>query len=64
LPCAALAPEITEPPANIASVDRRTVMMTCKVFGAPKPLVKWLRNGIELTGGRYTTLSNGSLEIR
>lgn len=60
----ALAPEITEPPSNEATVDGRTVTMTCRVFGAPKPEVKWLRNNKELTGGRYTVLDNGDLEIR
>lgn len=60
----ALAPEITEPPSNEATVDGRIVTMTCRVFGAPKPEVKWLHNNKELTGGRYTVLDNGDLEIR
>ena len=33
------------------------------MFGAPKPLVRWLRNNDELTGGRYKVLSVGDLEI-
>ncbi|XP_018915521.1 neuroglian isoform X2 [Bemisia tabaci] len=59
----ALAPEITEPPRDEKTVNGRTVNMTCRVFGAPKPLVKWVRNSIELTGGRYTVLENGDLQI-
>ncbi|XP_063242824.1 neuroglian isoform X3 [Bacillus rossius redtenbacheri] len=60
----ALAPEITEPPRNEATVNGRSVTLQCRVFGAPKPLVKWVRNGLELTGGRYTVLDNGDLEIK
>lgn len=60
----ALAPEITEPPQDVDIVDRRTTLLTCRVFGAPKPEVKWVRAGRELTGGRYTVLDNGDLEIQ
>lgn len=59
----ALPPEITEPPRQEATVDGRTVSMICRVFGAPKPEVKWIRNGLELTGGRYKTQENGDLLI-
>ncbi|KFB42062.1 AGAP000720-PA-like protein [Anopheles sinensis] len=60
----ALAPEITEPPKLEATVDQRNVTMTCRVFGAPKPQVRWLRNDRELTGGRYQTMPSGDLFIR
>ncbi|XP_026272122.1 neuroglian isoform X2 [Frankliniella occidentalis] len=60
----ALAPEITDPPKDEATVDGRTVTLTCRVFGAPKPEVKWIRGGLELTGGRYTVKESGDLEIR
>lgn len=59
----ALEPEITIPPSDTATVDGKTVTMTCQVFGAPKPQVKWIRSGQELTGGRYKTLESGNLEI-
>ncbi|XP_063976929.1 neuroglian-like isoform X2 [Diachasmimorpha longicaudata] len=59
----ALEPEITQPPENKATIDGETIIMICKVFGAPKPEVKWIRNGLELTGGRYKTLETGDLEI-
>ena len=45
-------------------VDEQTVRMICRVFGAPTPEVKWFRGGTELTGGRYTVLDTGDLEIR
>lgn len=59
----ALDPDITQPPTDISTVDGKTVRITCRVFGAPKPEVKWIRNGQELTGGRYKTLDTGDLEI-
>ncbi|XP_044013518.1 neuroglian isoform X1 [Aphidius gifuensis] len=59
----ALAPEITQAPIDVATVDGKTIVMTCRVFGAPKPAVKWIRNGQELTGGRYITQDNGDLNI-
>ena len=60
----ALAPEIIDPPRSEATVDGRTVTLICHVFGAPKPLVKWIHGGVELTGGRYSVLDSGDLEIR
>lgn len=60
----ALAPEINEPPHNVETVDGKSVTIGCKNFGVPKPHVKWTRNNIELTGGRYSTLDNGDLLIR
>ncbi|XP_014218547.1 neuroglian isoform X2 [Copidosoma floridanum] len=59
----ALEPEILQPPMDEATVDGKTIRLTCHVFGAPKPEVKWLRNGQELTGGRYKILETGDLEI-
>lgn len=59
----ALPPEITEPPRQEATVDGRTVTLNCRVFGAPKPVVKWIRNGLELTGGRYKVQESGDLLI-
>lgn len=60
----ALPSEITEKPRKEATVDRRTVTLRCRVFGAPAPEVKWIRNGLELTGGRYQTQQNGDLIIQ
>ena len=60
----ALAPEIDDPPTDVAIVDGASANLTCKVFGAPKPLVRWIRDGLELTGGRYRVMESGDLEIR
>lgn len=59
----ALAPEITEAPRDQDAVDGKEINMTCKVYGAPKPEVKWIHDGSELTGGKYTILDNGDLHI-
>ncbi|CAG7826051.1 unnamed protein product [Allacma fusca] len=59
----ALPAEITEPPTDHASVDGKTVILRCRVFGAPKPLVRWIREQQELTGGRYRIMDYGDLEI-
>ena len=68
LPCflfrVAQAPEFEETPHNEETVDGRIVNMTCRVAGSPRPQIKWIHNGVELTGGRYTTKPNGDLEIR
>lgn len=60
-----LSPEITEPPeATYETVDGFSTTLRCRVFGAPQPEVKWKRDGVELTGGRYKVLPSGDLEIR
>jgi neuronal cell adhesion protein len=64
LAIAALPAEITEPPKNVVTTDGKSVTLQCRVFGAPKPLVRWLRNNQELTGGRFRLLDSGDLEIR
>ncbi|KAL7029724.1 hypothetical protein ACKWTF_006332 [Chironomus riparius] len=60
----ALPPEIEEAPGREATVDQRDITLTCKVFGAPKPKIKWIRNGQELTGGRYEIQESGNLHIK
>ena len=55
--------EITEPPSDAATVDGQTITLHCRVFGAPKPLVRWIRDGEELTGGRYRVMESGDLQI-
>lgn len=59
-----LPPTVLEPPEKIASaVQSSTVTLRCRVFGAPKPKIKWRRENIELSGGRYKVLENGDLQI-
>jgi hypothetical protein len=60
----ALPAEITEKPKDEVTTDGKSVTLTCRVFGAPRPLVRWIKNDQELTGGRFQVLDNGDLEIR
>uniref|UniRef100_V5IDJ4 Putative neural cell adhesion molecule l1 n=1 Tax=Ixodes ricinus TaxID=34613 RepID=V5IDJ4_IXORI len=39
------------------------VTLRCPVFGFPHPEVKWLKEGQELTGGRYKVLDNWDLQL-
>ncbi|CAL4060819.1 unnamed protein product [Meganyctiphanes norvegica] len=59
----ALPPEITTPPSDMESVDGKMVNMTCRVFGAPKPRVTWVKGGEFLSGGRFKTSDKGDLII-
>lgn len=59
----AVPPEIEKQPGIEATVDRRNITLTCKVFGAPKPEVKWIKDGNNLSGGRFRVMLDGSLEI-
>jgi hypothetical protein len=45
-------------------VDGKTVTLTCRTFGAPKPIVKWFHDNDELTGGRYVISPEGDLTIK
>lgn len=61
----ALAPEIIEFPLDVKTFEgSTTTIITCKPYGVPKPHIKWIRNRIELTGGRYSISDSGDLEIR
>ncbi|XP_030756282.1 neuroglian isoform X2 [Sitophilus oryzae] len=59
----ALSPEITEAPRDTYAVDNQSINMTCKVVGAPRPTIKWIHNGKELTGGRFKVQESGDLLI-
>jgi len=37
--------------------------LTCKVFGAPTPIISWKKNQQSLTGGRFITNDDGTLQI-
>ncbi|XP_063870133.1 neuroglian-like isoform X1 [Scylla paramamosain] len=59
----ALPPEIRRPPTDVMTVDGKQVNMTCRVFGAPKPRITWIRDNEELTGGRFQVTNEGDLVI-
>ncbi|KAF2901456.1 hypothetical protein ILUMI_04732 [Ignelater luminosus] len=59
----ALPPEITEAPRDVEAANAKDINISCKVFGVPKPKVKWTHDGKELTGDRYKILENEDLHI-
>uniref|UniRef100_A0A2P2I497 Neuroglian-like n=1 Tax=Hirondellea gigas TaxID=1518452 RepID=A0A2P2I497_9CRUS len=59
----ALPPGLRVPPSDLRVVDGAEVNMTCRMFGAPKPRITWIRDGMELTGGRYKITDEGDLYI-
>ncbi|XP_073957143.1 neuroglian-like [Choristoneura fumiferana] len=58
-----IPPEIKEGPENLTKVDGSEAVMRCRVFGAPRPLVKWMREDVELTGGNFNITTEGDLVI-
>ncbi|GIY13215.1 neuroglian [Caerostris extrusa] len=60
----ALPPTITERPEPITSaVVSSMVILRCRVFGAPNPKIKWLRENQDIKGDRFMVQENGDLEI-
>ena len=49
--------------------EGQTAILTCRVFGAPKPSIIW-QKGVDqidvydLAGGRHSVLDNGDMQIR
>lgn len=48
----AIPPEIKEGPENLTKVEGSEAVLKCRVFGAPKPIVKWMKNDVDVTGGK------------
>ncbi|KAL0850772.1 hypothetical protein ABMA28_006704 [Loxostege sticticalis] len=59
-----IPPEIKEGPENLIKVDGSEAVLKCRVFGAPKPIVRWMREEVDLTGGKYNITPEGDLVIR
>ncbi|VVD05769.1 unnamed protein product [Leptidea sinapis] len=59
----AIPPEIKEGPENLTKVDGSEAVLKCRVFGAPKPVVKWMRDDVDVTGGKYNITPEGDLVI-
>lgn len=60
-----LPPEIIDPPEKeTRAVVTSDVILKCRVFGAPKPDVKWEKDGTPLNGANYKVLENGDLKIQ
>lgn len=60
-----LPPEIVDPPEKeTRAVVTSDVILKCRVFGAPKPDVKWQKDDTPLNGANYEILEEGDLKIR
>ncbi|XP_028040488.1 neuroglian-like isoform X2 [Bombyx mandarina] len=59
-----IPPEIKEGPMNLTNVDGSEAVLKCRVFGAPKPIVKWMKDNVDVTGGKYNITAEGDLVIR
>ncbi|CAH1639978.1 unnamed protein product [Spodoptera littoralis] len=59
-----IPPEIKEGPENLTRVDGSEAVLKCRVFGAPKPIVKWMKDDVDVTGGKYNITADGDLVIR
>ncbi|XP_065208503.1 neuroglian-like [Planococcus citri] len=57
------SPNITEFPRDEEIIEGSTVTMKCRAEGSPKPRIIWMRNEVELVGGRFTTTKSGDLTI-
>ena len=60
---AAEAPSFTDPPQEAKAAIGQTILLKCRVFGAPKPVIVWKRDNIVVVGDRYRTTEKGDLEI-
>ena len=45
------------------TAEGQTIYLTCQVFGSPKPQIVWLKGQEQLTGGRFTVMDEGDLQI-
>ena len=62
--CHVIVPFAKQPPEKIHRVvEDSDAVLKCRTFGAPKPIVKWTRAALSLTGSRYQIQDNGDLKI-
>jgi neuronal cell adhesion protein len=60
----AVPPIILDPPVvDFRAAEGQTINLTCNVLGIPQPLVVWLKGQEQLTGGHYTVMPEGHLQI-
>ena len=58
-------PTFTRPPLAVVKVaEGQSVNLTCRVFGAPRPVITWRKEGdIIQDSNRFKTLKVGDLQI-
>lgn len=59
-------PSVQQAPENVKVAEGRTMIVSCRMDGAPKPIIEWTRGDSKtpVNGGRFRLLASGDLEIR
>ena len=48
---------------DMRAAEGQTINLTCNVLGIPQPLIVWLKGDEQLTGGHFTIMPEGHLQI-
>lgn len=63
---ARIKPKITVKPADMTVQSGNTITFSCAAEGAPKPVIAWRRNGVQVTNGNRFSVNSvtGVIEIK
>lgn len=54
-----------ESPTDIIVIAGQTVEIRCSAYGAPKPIITWIKNNVHITeANRYSVSKSGTLRIQ